>query len=425
MTLRKIKAPTAVVLVICVSVIVNSLFWLILPNQFQTNESTDYRDYYEPVSRNILKGLGITRDGALRAGQEIAEGPAIYYPPGYPFVLAAIFKAAGLLQIPEATMIAAFTLLCMAATSVLVFMLAKTVWGVAGALICSFIWITYPLNLWLIKQPNSEIPFLVVFYAAFFFLWYSLFHRSSPWLVFLVGLLAGFSMLIRPIAIGTGIVMAAILWFVTSPMESRSRSRLITILLLGNLVAIVPWQAWVYVRTGRIVPLASVGPAVVHSGLTLNLSKKLEARPQLALPQDTLDLIARIDSRSARMESLGEFVSLMKEELRSHPLAVVKLFLIKMARSWYATDSHRVDILILFIQIPYLLFAIWTSKLAWALGGLQRQLVVSVWMITMYFWLMNTVGGTIVRYMVPAIGLLFLTFPAAFSVDRQKHTATR
>ena len=68
--------------VFLISVLIVSIFWMVLPARFRATENTDYVYYYEPVARNILKGAGVVSlDGTT----------AIRYPPGYPLLLTSIF----------------------------------------------------------------------------------------------------------------------------------------------------------------------------------------------------------------------------------------------------------------------------------------------------------------------------------------------
>ena len=194
--------------------------------------------FYEPVARNILAGRGlVTPDG----------GPALRYPPGYPLLLAGIFGLSHLLDIPEETGLSAFVLLCTGLTSVFVYLLAQSVWGPLPALLSALIWMTYPFALWLTKQQGSEVPFLVVFYGGVYLFWRALLCKTRSWPVyFLSGLLVGVAMLIRPIAIGVVMVMSVILWLVDREIAVRCRLFLVMMLLLGNLVAVLPWEVWVY-----------------------------------------------------------------------------------------------------------------------------------------------------------------------------------
>ena len=62
--------------------------------------------------------------------------------------------------------------------------------------------------------------------------------------------------------------------------------------------------------------------------------------------------------------------------------------------------------------ILYLSLIVWSSILAWKQGGLPRQLLTTVWLIALYFWGMNVISTTLLRYQVPVIGLLFVSLPA-------------
>lgn len=391
--------------VFATSILVTVLFWTILPATVQINESGDFSTFYEPVARNILAGRGFTLpDGT----------PAIRYPPGYPLLLAAIFWFSHFLRISEQTALSIFTLLGMGLASVFIFVLGQRVWGVVRGSISTLLWITYPFALWLTKQPNSEIPFIVVFYGGFcLFLHALLWRRRAPSIYFLSGLLVGGAMLIRPVAIGAGLVMGAILWLAGWQMTARVKLFSVATLLLGSIVAIFPWEAWVYSQTGRVVLLSTSGPSSMRDGLTFAIHRK-GYRQGTSVPWDVATLTQDTLSRLSEMNSIGGITSIMAEEWRKNPLAVSKLFAIKAARSWYGTDSHRFETPIILIQLVYLGLAMWGGRIAWRQGGAAKQLVISVWLIVLYFWGMTVLALSILRYMVPTMGLLFLLIPVVF-----------
>ena len=129
------KFPWTELLVFTGSVLVTILFWIALPASAQMNENSDYIDFYEPVARNILKGTGI---------KDSNGAPATRYPPGYPLLLAGVFKLADLLGIAEKRAFCVFTLTFGGVASVFLFMLARTIWTPRLALLSSLLWITYP-----------------------------------------------------------------------------------------------------------------------------------------------------------------------------------------------------------------------------------------------------------------------------------------
>jgi Dolichyl-phosphate-mannose-protein mannosyltransferase len=371
------------------------------------NENDDYKGFYEPVARNVIAGHGFTStDGT----------PALRYPPGYPLLLASLFRLSDFLHISEETILSTFILISMGSSSVFVFLLARSVWGARSALVSSLVWMTYPVTLWLTKQPNSEIPFLVVFYGGFCLFWHALLGKRRAWPVFfLVGLLAGFAMLIRPIAVGIGLLMGATLWVVDREVTVRFRAFLVMMVLLGNLVAILPWQTWVYSVTGKVVVLSWGGVPSIRDGLTFGVAQTSTGyRQTVNVPQDVTTLMQDILVHSNEMRSLGGVVAVMTDKLRTQPLTVVQLFGVKAARSWYGTDSGRFELQIMLIQAPYLVLILWGGVCAWRQGGIAKQLTICVCLMLLYFWGMTVFALSILRYMAPMIGLSFILLPAAF-----------
>jgi hypothetical protein len=403
-------------LVFIFSVIVTLSFWSILPPHFQTSESSDYSDYYEPVARNILNGAGITNEDGT---------PAINYPPGYPLLLAAIFAIANFFNVTEKIMLSGFALMCMGTASVFVFMLASTIWRVFPALISSLLWITYPLSLWVTKQPNSELPFLVFFYAGFYLFWHSVAHKNWTFtLYFFSGALIGLSILIRPITIGAVFIMSAALYFLAKEIKPPSRLLLIAGLLIGNIIAISPWETWTYLQTRRIIPLSAAGPGSVLDGLTFAIAEK-GYRQTIKVPLDVVKVMEDIQlasSGSATNNRLRGAMTALGKELITQPSVVVRLYAIKAARSWYATDSGRFETAIILFQIPYLLLIVLGSVAAWSRRGIFRDSTIVIWLIVLYFWAMTTTVLSIVRYMVPVIGLLLVLAPAI--LERQLKRAS-
>src|SRR6266498_90836 len=152
--------------VLLLSVLIVSIFWMVLPARFRATENTDYVYYYEPVARNILNGAGVvSSDGTTTA---------IRYPPGYPLLLTSVFFLSRQLRISEATGLSVFSILCMGLASVFIFQLTRSVWGILPALMSSLVWTTYPLALWYSQEPGTELPFIAIFYGAFCLFWYAL-----------------------------------------------------------------------------------------------------------------------------------------------------------------------------------------------------------------------------------------------------------
>lgn len=384
-------------------------FGRLIPATAQVNEASDYIYFYEPVARNLAAGNGLVTN---------AGAPATHYPPGYPLLLAATFKFAGWLSVSQETTNLCLTLLCHALAAVFLFLLARKLWNNWAASIAVLAWISYPPILWLTKQPNSEIPFMAVFYGCVYLLWGTYWKSAGGqqlrWhLYFLAGLLGGAAALIRPIGLGAMVIMSLGLLLATRKQNLRLRLTLVGLLLLGNLTAIFPWQVWVYARTGRIVLLSGNLVPSIRDGLrfALNLNSYRQVG---AVPEDVRALMQRINARSNELTSLPKIASVVSHEARPQPLALVKLLLIKSARSWYGTDSGRREGMILVFQVFYLGLTLAGGGRAWRAGGQRRELVWGIGLTLLYFWGMTILSLSILRYLTPIIGLSFVLLPGLF-----------
>jgi 4-amino-4-deoxy-L-arabinose transferase-like glycosyltransferase len=402
------RGVSPVVVVLLASTLVTLVFWRVLPDRFRLNEQSDYFGSYEPVARNILAGRGFSRGD---------ENLSTAYPPGYPLILAGIFGVSNWVGVSEDVSLSAFAVICMALVSMFVFLLARMFWGILPALVSSLIWMTYPFALWLTKQPNSELPFMVVLYGGLCLFWYALSRRLPARAYFLCGFVIGLAMLIRPIALGIGLVLSVIVWFARRELTRRVRFLLMAMLLLGNVVAVLPWEAWVYNRTGQVILLGTNGVKSMCDGLTFAVESK-GYRQDSSVPPDVVQVMDDIRIHKEEISTLSDFTPIISREFRSHPVAVTKLLLLKAARSWYGTDSQRLEGPILLIQLAYLLLVAWGAWSAWKRGGLQRRFVIGALLMVVYFWGMTFLVLSILRYMVPVVGLLFVLVAGYYPLKR-------
>lgn len=175
-------------------------------------------------------------------------------------------------------------------------------------------------------------------------------------------------------------------------------------------MVVSPWLGWVYARTGRLIPLSDVGPASLIDGLTFAVGK--DYRQGMGVPQDVFALMQSVHEQHENLRSYGDIATVLADQLRIRPLAVAKLFVFKAMRSWYATDSGRLETLIMVLQGFYLTLVSWGTIVAWRSGGLARQFAAGLWIMALYFWGMNILSATLVRYSVPTMAFLFAVVPA-------------
>ena len=172
----------------------------------------------------------------------------------------------------------------------------------------------------------------------------ALIRKDPRWyLFFFSGLLVGISMLIRPVAIVVPFAMAPLIWFFIRHETAARRFSLICLMLLGVMMVIGPWEAWIYQRTQKVLLLTSGGIPCMQDGLIFGIARKY--RVGLALPQDVEALMRHFLDHREAMTSLGRIVSAVQEQFWEHPAASLKMLFIKIIRTWYGTDSTSLKIL--------------------------------------------------------------------------------
>lgn len=409
---------------VIIPVAVLLVFWAAVPGgSFNRNENGDYTGYYLPVAQNIVDGRGITINGR----------PALDYPPGYSIMVAACLFTARVTGCSEELILRLSMVFFFALGALLIYIIAGKLWNPSGALLASTLWSCYPIVLWAARTPSTELPFSVFLYAAIACM---LTGWSSPKrsIVFFItaGILCGISMLIRPIAIGLGVLFAVMILF-GRMHRFRKKAVLALCLVAGNLLAVLPWELWIFSQTQQMVPLTRGRDSFsLFDGLTFAVWNPDPAaqRKGVAVPADVKNLMAElIEKYSYQVLSQTitskEIFTIMSEKLKKQPVTVIKLMAIKTVRSWYGTNTNRFEIPLLLIQAMYAMFLVWAVILLWRKRPDYRFILIAGGVITGYFWGMTVCVLSIVRYMMPVLGMLVIFFPAIpqFCIDyrRNKH----
>jgi hypothetical protein len=365
------------------------------PNSLKASSSPDYESFYRPVAENLREGQGFSLSGA----------PALRYPPGYPTALAGIYAFTDALGLERGTGVTAFSLACMGFAAVALFALTEKVFNIPIAALTTILWITYPLNLFIASSTGSEAFFMVVFYACVLVLFSGL-VRGNPTLTtaLATGALAGAASLIRPIGVFVGVALAVVLFVVCRSLVLRRRLLLGAAVIFANLLVIAPWLVWSSARAGDIVPLSTAGPASVLDGLTIGADPS-EPR-DVDLPMSAREVTERAWHERGALTSTAAIASFLLEQSGQRPVGVISLIGGKALHSFYASESRRLDTLLAFVQLPYVvLIGLGLMKARGAEGPVAIFLVVSV-VLSLYFWAMTIAALSIVRYMTPVLGVL-------------------
>jgi len=382
--------------VFCGALAVALVFWAAAP-RLQLGTPSDFDGFHRPVAESLLRGRGLTADG---------ETLATRYPPGYALLLAGVWAATAPVGLTPAAGVLTLNLVSVGLSAVFLCEIASLVTTPVAGLMAAALWMTYPFMLVLSRAPLTELPFCALFYAGLL-LWARSLRRSGRGaLVALAGgALLGAAMLVRPIAIGAPLVLACII-LASGHGAWRRRVALGAALLCGALLAVLPWEILVLRRTGQLIPLSTGGPPSIRDGLTFAVHPGKAYRRPREIPADIRAVQMAVLERYSRLNGVGAIAEVIFEQARQRPLALFKFVVWKAARAWYGTDTGRWEWPILPIQLIYLLVMAAGAVIAFRNPD-TRGLALVLAALIAYFWVMTVLTLSILRYMLPAMGLGF------------------
>lgn len=380
------------------------VFLLFVPGEWTlaANEKRDYHGYFAPVAANLAAGKGLVTDNGR---------VATLYPPGYPMLLAALIRLAEWTGISYETWLAIFTVATMAVSAVLLFNLAWRILGLRGAWITVGLWMSYPAALWLSKQPSSDTAFLPFFYGALLLALPLLLDESdSPGLAAGVGALLAVAVLIRPIALLAAPLLAVCLAYYGSRESWGRRLRPALALLIAYGAVLAPWEVWVWQHTGKWIPASTNGPASVSDGLMQAVALRGYRSPiEVPLGVRLIMEEAQVRQKEHRLHTRGDVLDFFAESARDRPLQLAQLLWWKAKRSWYGTNAQREEeTWLAWTHGLYLLLSAAGAVMLWQGAASGRRWLVVSGVLVLYYWGMTVLVLSIVRYMLPAVGLLFI-----------------
>jgi 4-amino-4-deoxy-L-arabinose transferase-like glycosyltransferase len=372
---------------------------------FSDQSNPDFVDFYYPVAQNIVAGDGVTLNGA----------PALAYPPGYPVIIAGVLQASKALGFSKEFANRLFVMLCYMGCSVLIYLSAGLFWESKTALIISCLWSCMPLTLFLNKTTSSEQPYMVIFYGCLLLFFTGLrVQRHRIPLFFAIGVLCGIAMLIRPIAIGLGGILIIMLILYRS-LKARTKMVLAISIIAGTTMTILPWEGWVFQKTGRIIMLCKGRDSFsIYDGLTFAIS----SRPfritgkDVPVPADVRLFMEKTLLYYGTASSTEDLLTFVTEYAHHQPITVGKLILIKAARSWYGTCSNKFEKQVLIMQMLFLIGLSVAVMQLWRFYPDMRYLLICCIIMVCYFWALTIMVLSIARYMMPVASFLIILFPA-------------
>ena len=229
-----------------------------------TNDALEY-DY---LARSIAAG-----DGYPPSGYLLQAGPTAVRGPGFPFLLGGVYALSG----DSVTAGRLLDALLGAAVVVLLYLIAKRIWGRRVGLLAAAMAAVFPPLVLLSRDLVSESLFLVLELGAL--LCVLEFRRSGAmtrWAV-AAGAICGLAILTRP----TGFVLLACVAFGLWTLRSRASLHSLAAPAAGVLCAVLvltPWLIRDAAEFGRVVPVTTSG-GIATSGTYNQASFEADVEP--------------------------------------------------------------------------------------------------------------------------------------------------
>jgi 4-amino-4-deoxy-L-arabinose transferase-like glycosyltransferase len=374
-----------------------SLFFLLFfrnigPSEHQT-PGTDFLVRYEPIANNILAGKGITLEGKVHPE----------FAPGFSVILAGLFGLSSISGINKFDLIVALNIVLGAASAVLLFLIAKESFGEKIALISSFLWMTYPFNLWFIKNPNTEPLFIPLIFLTVLFYILALKKKSLIFL-FLAGFLAGASTLVRLNGFFLPFLLAAISPFLFSEAKKSLKYFLFPLLIIaGAFFALLPWGIYSFSNTGSFLPVSDMTSSGISGGYIFLLGEN-KIGDQSVLSEKTTEILKDLEIQSRK----GNATKLLLSDILNYPGVFLKLTLLRVVRAWYGTGMMWWEGKIILVQLPYLISAVFGIFYSLKIYKDKKKCIFFLFLIVLYFWALSAATFSILRYTIPAMGILII-----------------
>ncbi len=408
-----------------VSAVFFSTFLLTAPDSFMEKSCSDCAGWYYPVAENLADERGLVIGDT--------DQPALDRPPGQVLLLSVVFRIGQIVGIEKVTMVYGYNVLLLSLAAYLLFLSSHLFWGIKGGLISAGLWSSSPFTFWFLNQPFSEVPFFVFLFSSIWFLFQSGCHKVNLKGLFLVGILLGMATMIRPI--GFALVLPYLITFWAMRKRSLRKQLFVgSIAIISGVSAILtPWHVYLYDQKGSFVFLSDgvhMHRSIVE-GFIFGIQSE-EYKVEIPLAPDVkrfmegmYKTIYRYDQDPAEMKTYGpgapldvgetkNVITIAARRLSEDLILAARFLWLKISRSWYGTDSHRNESAALLLQVFYLILC--------GLGLIRslqlphtRNLALIAALTTLYFWSFSVTFTPLVRYMIPALGVLFLVAPGVFS----------
>jgi len=373
---------------VCISI----LFLLIAPKEYDFITG----DYYLQLN-NIIHGHSLITENGIILDR---------YPPVIPYLFSAFFKLSTVFHATPQLFYIIYSVFAISLATVLVYKIAVLFLSQPVSILASILFSLCPFIQFGVIRVASEPTYILLFYAAMYFLLNAYINRLySVFLFIAIGAVLGFTMLTRPAGILFPLLFALFI-LLTFSLPLAKRLVLAGLLLLSSLLVIAPWEIPVSHQEGYLVPLSIGGPISIWDGLRFNncaYRQTLHLSPQAERLSDTITTHLR-DFKSNTSPFL-------KQQFRHAPVAFLQLIGLKILRSWYAVESQNKhqEVFNLVLMGAYLILAvIGVFSFLKTTTKKKSNICLFFFCIILYSWAMTTLVLSILRYMSPILGFVII-----------------
>ncbi len=325
---------------------------------------------YDALAKALAEGRGYVNS---HTGE-----PTAFRPPGYPFFLAAVYRAYPQADLRLFRVLQAVLSAC---TILAVYSLARACAERKIALVAAALFAVYPSSIFFSALLITET--LAVFLLVLFLLLLTRAireegRRRTAWLA-ASGVLLGLSTLVRPITLLLPLYLIALLLLVRRPLPINGKQAAVA--LFGFCLVLLPWTVRNYQRFHRLVPVCTVGGVVIWQGL------QPDPRGYGFTPWEQIEQVL-----PPELDEVEAYHFLVKDTLRfaiRHPARTLWLSVVKVASLFSPFDGKRCGFRSSFNPIygVVLMSALWA---AWKYG--RASIVLKLFgAVIFYFILMSVV----------------------------------
>ncbi len=256
--IKTLRLPSTAIWLIGLTLLASTLrlFWIFYTDTVPLGGDPAW---YYLVATNLAKGLGFVSPPNQFHGITLTGEPTAFWPPGYPFALAAVFKLFGI----SITNAKALNAVLGAAAVPFVYALGAAIFDQRSGLAAACLYALFPNAIAWTPVLFPEPLFVFLFIAA---LWLLIVPLAAPrtWLAIAgFGLLVGLATLTR----GEGLILLAVAmvyWLGRS--GGRTALRHGAIALVAAAAVIAPWAVRNAVQMHAFIPVSTNSASVLRIG---------------------------------------------------------------------------------------------------------------------------------------------------------------